>query len=44
MFRKHLNVLQLIDYFGGSIDGRKKLQKLVYLIQHKGGPFEEVFQ
>ncbi len=44
MFEKYLNLLQLIDYLGGSVDGRKKLQKLVYLIQHKGGPFQEVFQ
>ena len=44
MFSKYLNVLQLIDYLGGSIDGRKKFQKLVYLIQHRGGPFKEVFQ
>ncbi len=44
MFSKYCSVLQLIDYLGGSIEGRKKLQKLVYLIQHKGGPFKEVFQ
>lgn len=44
MLGKYVNILQLIDYLEGSIDGRKKLQKLVYLIQHKGGPFEEAFQ
>lgn len=44
MFGKYLNVLQLISYLGDSIDGRKRLQKLVYLVQQMGGPFKEVFQ
>ncbi len=44
MFDKYCSVLHLIDYLGGSIEGHKKLQKLVYLVQHKGGPFTETFQ
>lgn len=44
MFEKYLSLLRLIQIAGGTIDGRKKLQKIVYLVQQRGGPFFETFQ
>lgn len=44
MFENYVEVLRLIDFAGGSIAGRKKLQKLVYLAQQRGWPFPEVFK
>ncbi|HHV78455.1 MAG TPA: hypothetical protein GXX40_02360 [Firmicutes bacterium] len=44
MLEKYVNLLWLIHYLGGRVDGRKKLQKLVYLSQQNGGPFQESFE
>ena len=44
MFENYVEVLRLIDFAGGSVVGRKKLQKLVYLAQQRGWPFPEVFR
>lgn len=44
MFENYAEVLRLIDFAGGSIAGRKKLQKMVFLAQQRGWPFTEVFR
>lgn len=44
MFESYAEVLRLIDVAGGSVAGRKKLQKLVFLAQQRGWPFTEVFR
>lgn len=44
MFERYVGLLGLLRAAGGVVDGRKKLQKIVYLIQQKGGPLAETFQ
>lgn len=44
MFENYAEVLTLLDFVGGSVVGRKKLQKLVYLAQQKGWPFPEQYR
>ncbi len=44
MFENYAEILRLIDFAGGSVAGRKKLQKLVYLAQQRGLPFTETFK
>jgi len=44
MFENYAEVLRLISFAGGKVDGRKKLQKMVYLAQQLGWRFTEDFK
>ena len=44
MLDNHAELLRLIGAAGGTVQGRTKLQKLVYLAQQKGWPFTESFR
>jgi uncharacterized protein YwgA len=43
MFERYAKVAFVVETCGGSIDGRKKLQKLVYIAKVLGYPFGERF-
>jgi uncharacterized protein YwgA len=42
-WQRFVSILRIVDWAGGTVHGRKKLQKTVYLLQTLGAPIDERF-